>query len=63
MKIKIILTTIISIGLSSCATIPEVLKGDFADLSPAQAKADHRMNTQVRWAGYIVQTLNKKDKT
>jgi len=63
MKSTVILFLVISFLLSSCATTPEALKGEFSNISPAQAKADHRMNVNVRWAGYIVQTLNKKDKT
>ena len=49
--------------LSGCATIPQVLQGEFSTLSPAESKQSHTMNQNIRWSGYIVQTINNKDKT
>lgn len=51
------------LALSGCVTIPEVLQGEFSTISPDQSKKQHIMNEKVRWSGYIIQTVNKKDKT
>jgi len=57
------LLIIASIILTGCVTIPEVIRGDFSTLTPVSSKTTHSLNQKVRWSGYIVQTINKKDKT
>jgi outer membrane lipoprotein len=32
-------------------------------LTPVESKINHSLNQKVRWTGYLVQTINKKDKT
>lgn len=54
---------ILIIALSGCAIVPKVLEGDFSEISPSDSKKDHVMNLNVRWSGYIVQTINNEDKT
>ncbi len=49
--------------ISGCTTVPKVLQGEFSPINPAQAKKQHIMNEPIRWSGYIIQTLNRKDKT
>lgn len=49
--------------ISGCASIPQVLQGEFSTLAPSEAKKDHIMNQNIRWSGYIVQTINNEDKT
>lgn len=61
-SMKLISVTFI-ILLSSCAYSPKVLQGDFSTITPAQSKLNHETNVDVRWSGYIAQTVNKKDKT
>ena len=61
-SMKLISVTFI-ILLSSCAYTPKVLQGDFSTITPAQSKLNHDTNVDVRWSGYIAQTVNKKDKT
>lgn len=63
MNYKTLLIFLSAVVLSSCASIPSVLQGEYTDLTPALAKADHVINKKVRWSGYIAQTINKKDKT
>jgi len=59
---KLLLVAFIT-TLTACVTIPNVLQGDFSNVTPAQTKQKHPMNIPVRWSGYIVNTVNKKDKT
>ena len=54
---------IISITLSGCVSIPQVLQGEFSTLTPNESKKAHILKQKIRWSGYIVQTINKKDKT
>lgn len=63
MKRKLLTLITISVFLSACSTTPKVLQGEFSSLTPLQSKQTHKMNVPVRWAGYIVNTINKKDKT
>lgn len=60
---KNILIIISVVMLASCATVPGVLQGNYSNLTPASAKTNHELNQNVRWSGYIIQTVNKKDKT
>ena len=59
-KITVFLIVIL---LSSCASIPEVLQGEYSVLTPTQAKESHQVNEKVRWSGIIIQTINRKNKT
>jgi outer membrane lipoprotein len=60
---KVHLLIITSIILTGCASIPEVIQGEFSTLTPVSSKVSYTLNQNVRWSGYIVQTINKKDKT
>lgn len=62
MKIFSILL-IASISLTGCNTVPKIIQGDFAEISPNQSKTNHVLDKNIRWSGYIVQTINQKDKT
>lgn len=59
--LSILLITIIS--LTGCNTIPKVIQGNFSSVTPLQSKTNHTMDQKIRWSGYIVQTVNNKDKT
>ncbi len=64
MSSKILLTiSVVVISLSGCVSVPEVLQGEYVNVSPAAAKVNHDMNLKVRWSGLIIHTINKKDKT
>ncbi|VAW39978.1 hypothetical protein MNBD_GAMMA01-346 [hydrothermal vent metagenome] len=63
MYVKNLILVVFVVVLTSCASIPNVLQGEFADITPAKSKVNHVMNINVRWSGYIIQTVNKKDKT
>ena len=63
MYIKKITLLLITLTLSGCISIPQVLQGEFSTISPDTAKKKHIMDQMIRWSGYIVQTVNKKDKT
>jgi outer membrane lipoprotein len=59
---KLALILIVAV-LSGCVTIPQVLEGEFLEISPTDAKTEHLMNKNVRWSGLVIQTINNKDKT
>jgi outer membrane lipoprotein len=61
--LKVHLLIIISITLTGCVSIPQVLQGEFSNLTPVESKKNHILKQKVRWSGYLVQTINKKDKT
>jgi len=61
--LSIILSITFTLLLSGCNTIPKVIQGEFSTITPAQSKTNHSMNENIRWSGYIVQTINNKDKT
>ncbi len=60
---RITLFLLASVFFVSCSTIPRVLQGDYANLSPHQAKQQHITMEKVRWSGQIVQVINDEDKT
>jgi outer membrane lipoprotein len=62
MKLRSVFTLVI-LFLMGCSSTPKILQGDFSTLTPSQVKSSHLMNKQVRWSGYITQTIHKKDKT
>ena len=62
-KAKIFITSLILVSLSACVSVPQVLQGEYANITPAAAKIKHDMNLKVRWSGLIIHTINKKDKT
>ncbi len=51
------------IFLSGCTSIPKVIQGDFSSITPLQSKNKHLLNENIRWSGFVVQTINHKDKT
>jgi len=63
MNIFKLITPLTVLAISGCMTVPKALQGEFSTISPAQAKKQHIMNEAVRWSGYIIQTINRKDKT
>ena len=63
MKLNLMTLISITVFLSACNTTPKILQGEFSNVTPLEAKTKHEMNVPVRWAGYIVNTINKKDKT
>lgn len=48
--------------LSSCTTIPEQLKGDYAALTPKNATGNN-LETPVRWGGVILETRPENNHT
>jgi outer membrane lipoprotein len=48
--------------LSSCASVPTQLQGEYANISPAHVQAD-QFASNVRWGGVLVETRNEKDRT
>ena len=60
----IVLTSVLTACLlSACVTGPKPLRGEFSNLSPAQASKDNTVNAKVRWGGRIVAVNNKTDRT
>lgn len=49
-------------GLGGCATTPEPLVGEFAQLTPVQA-GEAQTGSRVRWGGVLLKTEPKQDRT
>jgi len=62
-KKLVVLFIFMTILLSGCVSVPQVLQGEYSTITPVQSKASHDMNQKVRWSGLIIHTINKKDKT
>lgn len=59
----IALACVAAAALAACASVPEPLRRDVADLTPRQARDAGRSDVEVRWGGRIVQTRNLGDRT
>lgn len=49
--------------LGACASLPEPLRGEVVDITPAQAREAARPGLPVRWGGRIVETRPLGDRT
>ncbi len=49
--------------LGACASVPEPLRRDVAELTPRQARDVGRPGLDVRWGGRIVETRPMRDRT
>lgn len=51
------------LGLSGCAMAPKPLQGEFAPLTPDEARDVARTGERVRWGGEIVEVETRPDRT
>jgi outer membrane lipoprotein len=51
---KALLVVFLSATLTACATAPVVLRGEFAELNPAQSATAPHAGERVRWGGEII---------
>jgi outer membrane lipoprotein len=57
-----LLAAVAASSLSSCASIPTQLQGEYAEISPALVQP-HLLGSKVRWGGVLVDTRNETDRT
>ena len=63
MKYFFIAAPIAMLLLTSCATAPKPLQGQFDKIEPVNATSSLSMGKRVRWGGKIIQTQPKQDQT
>lgn len=59
---RLLILTIVTLGLSACTTIPEQIQGNYTDISPARVESGV-FGSDVRWGGVILDTMVQKDRT
>ncbi|HZP66916.1 MAG TPA: Slp family lipoprotein [Rudaea sp.] len=58
------ITTLATLALGGCATVPAPIAGtDFSPVTPQQAVAQNGAATRVRWGGEIIKVEPKNDST
>jgi outer membrane lipoprotein len=54
---------IASLLLSACASAPKPLRGEYSNITPAQAAKDNTVNAKIRWGGRIVAVNNQAQRS
>ncbi len=62
MKTQSIITLLCTALLSGCLNSPQIMQGEYADISPKQSISSIT-NESIRWSGVILQTLNNNEHT
>ncbi|KAF1709908.1 hypothetical protein CSC70_09455 [Pseudoxanthomonas kalamensis DSM 18571] len=63
MKTRFLLLASGLLLLSACASVPQPLQGDFAQVSPRDSVASAQPGATVRWGGSIIETVPGQDNT
>jgi len=63
MNIRVLLLSLLVIGLSGCVTAPKPLRGQFDAVSPSEAASRGTPGSLVRWGGRIIEAEPGRDRT
>ena len=56
--IKCVFAAGVALAFSACTTVPQQLRGDFADVNTKQASTEQFLGQQVRWGGVVTRVFS-----
>ncbi|SRR5579883_644733 len=59
----LLVSTVLTLGLSACATVPQQLAGTYSAVTPNTARGGAAQGTRVRWGGRIIDTEPQEAQT